>query len=54
MAVTYRVVVEMDEVLYAALLAAVAVRSSSVRKATVAEVVRGLIAEHLEVVPIER
>lgn len=53
MAVTYRMVFEIDESLHRVVMAEVAARSSSVRKATVAEVLRSFIAEHAEV-PIER
>ena len=42
-----RVVFEIDDTLYDALMAAVEERSSNVRRATVAEVLRGLIADHL-------
>lgn len=44
---TNRVVVELTDPLYEALMAEVAARSSDIRKASAAEVMRGLIAEHL-------
>ena len=42
-----RVVFELDEPLYEALQAEVEARSSNIRKATMAEVLRGLVADHL-------
>lgn len=44
-----RVVVELDDKLYRALLDAVERRSNSIRKATVAEVLRTLIQDYLVV-----
>ena len=44
---SFRVVVELDEPLYEALQAEVEARSSNIRRATMTEVVRSLIADHL-------